>query len=235
MADLLANSKSIAYVFPSKASFKTVQPGQRILVLTGPAGTAKTATVRVLARELGFEILEWRNGIGDTFAAYDSKHTNCRIQPAFDLWSTPDELMDHDSYETLMAKFETFFNRASNCQNFLDQSHPLSTQIDSSSSSRGSRNTAGRRIVLLEDLPNVLHSGTQARFHAILRAYAETLPSERPAPVVIIISDAQTVGEANDERVAQGRYRNSDGEGVMDIRTVLPRDLIAGPYVTSIR
>ncbi|KAF8347458.1 Rad17 cell cycle checkpoint protein-domain-containing protein [Amanita rubescens] len=197
---------------------------RRILVLTGPAGTAKTATVRVLARELGFEMLEWRNSIGDTFAAFDN------------------ELMDYannGSYETLMTKFETFFNRASNCQNFLtslDDSRPLSTQSSQlpSSSSEGSRNTSGRKIILLEDLPNVLHLGTQARFHAVLRSFAETL-SEPPVPIVIIISDTQTVGEANDERVARGRYRNADGEGVMDIRTVLPRDLLGGPYVTSIK
>lgn len=143
------------------------------------------------------------------------------------------------SYETLMTKFETFFNRASNCQNFLtslDDSRPLSAQSSQlpSSSSEGSRNTSGRKIILLEDLPNVLHLGTQARFHAVLRSFAET-PSEPPVPIVIIISDTQTVGEANDERVARGRYRNADGEGVVDIRTVLPRDLLGGPYVTSIR
>ncbi len=38
---------------------------QRILALTGPAGTAKTTTVRILAREMDFEILEWRNAIGE--------------------------------------------------------------------------------------------------------------------------------------------------------------------------
>ena len=64
----------------SKCHFeKNVESGQRILVLTGPAGTAKTATVRVLAQELGFELLEWRNSIGDTFAAFDSKHFNRRV------------------------------------------------------------------------------------------------------------------------------------------------------------
>lgn len=33
---------------------------QRILLLTGRAGTGKTSTIRVLSRELGFEILEWK-------------------------------------------------------------------------------------------------------------------------------------------------------------------------------
>jgi cell cycle checkpoint protein len=46
----------------------SLHPKQRILALTGPAGTAKTATVRVLSRELGFEIVEWRNSMSEKFA-----------------------------------------------------------------------------------------------------------------------------------------------------------------------
>lgn len=38
---------------------------QRVLALTGPAGVGKTATLRVLAKELNVEILEWRNGMDD--------------------------------------------------------------------------------------------------------------------------------------------------------------------------
>jgi hypothetical protein len=40
---------------------------QRILALTGPAGAGKTATIRVLAQEIGFHILEWRNSFDDRF------------------------------------------------------------------------------------------------------------------------------------------------------------------------
>lgn len=40
---------------------------QRILVLTGPAGTAKSSTIKVLGKEMNLEILEWRNSMGDTF------------------------------------------------------------------------------------------------------------------------------------------------------------------------
>jgi hypothetical protein len=35
------------------------------MVLSGPAGSAKTATVRVLAKEMGIELVEYRNSDGD--------------------------------------------------------------------------------------------------------------------------------------------------------------------------
>ena len=41
---------------------------QRILALTGNAGTGKTATLQVLAREMDFDILEWRNSPDDNFS-----------------------------------------------------------------------------------------------------------------------------------------------------------------------
>lgn len=38
-----------------------------MLLLTGPAGAGKTATVHVLASELGLELQEWINPVTDTF------------------------------------------------------------------------------------------------------------------------------------------------------------------------
>ncbi|OCF36625.1 hypothetical protein I316_01877 [Kwoniella heveanensis BCC8398] len=36
---------------------------KRVLLLTGPAGTGKTTTVRLLARDLGVEVMEWGEGV----------------------------------------------------------------------------------------------------------------------------------------------------------------------------
>lgn len=44
---------------------------QRILLLTGRAGTGKTSTIRVLSKEMGFEILEWK---ASTTLSNDRKH-----------------------------------------------------------------------------------------------------------------------------------------------------------------
>jgi cell cycle checkpoint protein len=52
---------------------------------------------------------------------------------------------------------------------------------------------------------------------------------------VIIVSDAGMRGEASDERLANGVGWGKDRDGVVDIRTVLSRDLLGGPYVTQIR
>lgn len=37
--------------------------GQRILLLTGLAGTGKTTTVRVLAKQMGVDLVEWGEGV----------------------------------------------------------------------------------------------------------------------------------------------------------------------------
>jgi cell cycle checkpoint protein len=53
---------------------------QRLLILSGPAGSAKTATMRVLAREMDFEITEYKNNT-DTiqFSAFTSEPSTCRF------------------------------------------------------------------------------------------------------------------------------------------------------------
>ncbi|KAH9949687.1 Rad17-domain-containing protein [Amylocystis lapponica] len=200
---------------------------RRILALTGPAGTAKTATIRVLARELGFEILEWRNTMDERFSPSDGS----------------DEQVE---YEGLADKFRTFMARASSCHTIFSapaseivQSHPSSQASRSSQSSKTSSQTVGqdstrlppqRQIILLEDLPNILHPSTQASFHAALETFAA--PSDAGvSPLVIIVSDAGLRGENAEDDVGAWRPRTKE---VVDIRSVLPPALLSSPYVTQI-
>ncbi|KAK0450286.1 Rad17 cell cycle checkpoint protein-domain-containing protein [Desarmillaria tabescens] len=196
---------------------------RRILALTGPAGTAKTTTMRILAREMDFEILEWRNSIGEN-AAIDT------------VSGQPFPENDPDR-EALFSKFESFLARASTCNNLFRDPAPLvsSSQAASSSTTLTQTNTNSnkRRIILLEDLPNLLHNGTKDRFHAALQSLVVD-PSPNPVPIVIIVSDTGMRGEASDERLSAGStYREQDS--VIDVRTVLPKDMLNGPYVTQIR
>ncbi|KAF5381671.1 hypothetical protein D9615_005567 [Tricholomella constricta] len=204
---------------------------RRILALTGPAGTAKTTTIRVLAREMGFEIMEWRNAIGEG-NLNDSSRTFADQTDASRTWS-----YDPDA-EAPFAKFAAFLHRASSCQNLFTV--PAPTRAGSSSQSRSQPSSAPalkRHIILLEDLPNILHSGTQAQFHAALDALVLSPVSSPPIPIIIVVSDAGVRGEAGDERMARGGGgwgKAKASEGVVDVRTVLSRELLGGPYVTQI-
>ncbi|KAL1701342.1 Rad17 cell cycle checkpoint protein-domain-containing protein [Schizophyllum commune] len=165
---------------------------RRILVLTGPAGTGKTSTVRVLAREMGFDIMEWRNESNASKAYTDSDDYD------------PDEYAP-SSHEP----FSTFMSRASRCRDVFSSN-------------------ARPHIILLEDLPNILHSGTQQSFHESLRSLVQPSDVVLP-PIVIIISDAGLRGTELDEVGAMhGR------DSVIDVRTVLPKEMLNGPFVTRI-
>ncbi|KAL1747170.1 Rad17 cell cycle checkpoint protein-domain-containing protein [Schizophyllum fasciatum] len=135
---------------------------RRILVLTGPAGTGKTSTVRVLAREMGFDIMEWRN----EFSAGKSSM----------------EWDDYGSDQYAHAPQELFINfmaRASRCRDVFSS-------------------TARPHIILLEDLPNILHPAVQQSFHESLANLVQPSDAVLP-PIVIIISDAGLRGTDPDE------------------------------------
>ncbi|KAI0746491.1 P-loop containing nucleoside triphosphate hydrolase protein [Daedaleopsis nitida] len=200
---------------------------RRILVLTGPAGTAKTATIRVLAAELGYEILEWRNTSDEQY-------------------SRSEDSSDWVEYESLAEKFQAFLARAATCRPLLmslsahgpdgtqSTQNSRSSQVDpstsSSSMSINGAQSSRHRVVLLEDLPNILHAPTQASFHAALEAFVAT-PEAGTSPLVIIISDAGLRGEGGD---SDGPRWRSRGNEAMDVRNVLPPSLLSSPYVMQI-
>ena len=74
-----------------------------------------------------------------------------------------------------------------------------------------------------------MHPRTQAAFHAALDALT-TAPSA--VPIVLIISDAGLRGEVGAEEGGGGAMWAR--KEVLDVRSVLSRDLLAGPYVTQI-
>ena len=185
---------------------------QRILALTGPAGSGKTATVKVLARELGFELIEWKNSIADpyggAFSFLDSPSANYNHSTPLDLDAVPQ-----------LDKFRAFLTRASTSRSVFGGS--------------SSRSTA-RQAILLEDLPNVLHADSQQKFHDALRLFVQRQISQDGVyiPLVVIMSDVGTRGELED-LVGSNSFRGR--KEALDIRSALPADLLSAPYVTQIR
>ncbi|KIK82071.1 hypothetical protein PAXRUDRAFT_832422 [Paxillus rubicundulus Ve08.2h10] len=207
---------------------------RRILALTGPAGTAKTATLRVLARELGFEILEWRNGMSQ-------RGPSSFTDEGFGM---NDEL--RDKTEALFDKFQAFLTRAMTCNSIFGSNcnafrlppfvspSPLQSYPHTSAQS-----SIKRQLILLEDLPNLLHQPTQARFQAALHSMcipATNSPATSGPPIVIVLSDSgiraeQADDETWDDGGGGGRRRAKE---VLDIRNVLGPELLRSPYVTRI-
>jgi len=183
---------------------------QRILALTGPAGSGKTATVKVLAKELGFELIEWRNSVADPYGGVFSfmDSTNFDYNISLDLDAVPQ-----------LDKFQAFLTRAS-----------TSRSVFGGSSSRPS----ARQIILLEDLPNTSHTDSREKFHDILRLFVQRQISQNGAyvPLVVIMSDVGTRGELEDAGGSSSFRGRNEG---LEIRSVLPADLLSAPYVTQIR
>lgn len=102
-----------------------------ILLLTGPAGVGKTATVNTLAKELKLTIQEWLNPTTDIFQKDDFFNN-----------------IDYSSYPKYMsqvAKFEEFLLRANRYQ-------PLQL---------GQKTETNNKLILVEDLPNKFYRDSQ--------------------------------------------------------------------------
>jgi cell cycle checkpoint protein len=119
-----------------------------------------------------------------------------------------------------MEKFRAFLLRASTCRSIFG-----SASSDANS----------RQIILLEDLPNILHTETQTQFHEVIQQFIQrtTTTYTGAAPLVIVISDAGLRGESGDDAGA-GQITWTSKE-IVDVRSVIPSNLIHSPYVTQIK
>lgn len=138
--------------------------------------------------------------------------------------------------ESLFDKFQAFLTRAMTCNSIF--SHRNTTQRHSESQSSTQRSSK-RQLILLEDLPNLLHQPTQVRFQAALRSLCIPTSnlSEPPGPpIVIIVSDSGLRAEQPNDDTWDGgsNGRRWDKKEVLDIRNVLGPELLTSPYVTCI-
>ncbi|KAI0368564.1 Rad17-domain-containing protein [Pilatotrama ljubarskyi] len=146
-------------------------------------------------------------------------------------------------YEGLSDKFQAFLTRASSCRSIFPsqpstqpsssqafRSSPLLPSSSTTSTAVPSASPTKRQLILLEDLPNILHPATQASFHSALEAFVNSTEGS-VAPLVIIISDAGLRGENPEEDTPRWKSRTNEA---MDVRNVLPPSLLHSPYVTQI-
>ncbi|KAK3298876.1 Rad17 cell cycle checkpoint protein-domain-containing protein [Chaetomium fimeti] len=155
---------------------------QRLLVLKGAAGSGKTTTLRLLARDMRCEVLEWRNP-ANSFG-----------------------LAGH-GYQSAAAQFEEFLGRGGKFGQLDIESDgatppPMPPPQPRSASSNGVNQGAERRLILVEEFPNTFmrsSSGLTGFRNAILQFLAANTPalggfgfspsSEPITPIVMVISE----------------------------------------------
>lgn len=190
---------------------------QRILALSGPSGVGKTATIKALASEMGLEVLEWvegaeEHGIGGSFGEYllsfTFSHPNLKLI-SFGCFS---------GAESLISRFTSFLSRAS----------APSLSFSSKSASSSSHQPTTRKLLLLDDLPNISHSGTRQAFQAALLEFA-TFWTPSSSPLVVVVTDPGDGGKAGESWMD---HRRDDG---WDLRAVLGLELSEGPYTRVVK
>ncbi|XP_028403671.1 cell cycle checkpoint protein RAD17-like isoform X2 [Dendronephthya gigantea] len=141
-AELAVHKKKIAEVRDWLVSHLCLQSGNGVLLLTGPPGSGKTATMRVLAKEIGVQIQEWVN---------------------------PSVQNREDDFEDSEWKnYQGMVHRQSQLKNFRDfflraNKYPCL--------SLSSNNTdVDKKIVLVEDIPNGFYRKA-SDLHDILGSY----------------------------------------------------------------
>ncbi|XP_062985745.1 LOW QUALITY PROTEIN: cell cycle checkpoint protein RAD17 [Elgaria multicarinata webbii] len=133
--------------FKSHMVQRQPKQGGSILLLTGPPGCGKSATVEILAKDLGIQVQEWINPISLDFKKDDfqdalSHESDFQILP----------------YQSQTALFQEFLLRANKYVRLQMVGESMETD---------------KRLILVEDMPNHFYRDPSS-FHDILRRFVRT-------------------------------------------------------------
>lgn len=184
------------------------------MALTGPSGAGKTATITTLARSMDIQIVEWKSGlddwrIGDAEDGSDGARDMTRHQ-------NPSYLSCADRV-SLSRKFEYYLTRGNDYASLSFESPDTSAR-------------PRKRLLLIDDIPNIQSYAIKEAFHAALQRFVE-YPGSAGCPLVIIISDAGSRAEMNQ---SDGNSWRSKQQDTVDFRSVFPKSLQTSPSVEQI-
>ncbi|EHK49937.1 uncharacterized protein TrAtP1_007800 [Trichoderma atroviride] len=210
--ELAVHKKKVADVRRWLEDVMGARMRQRVLILKGAAGTGKTTTVRLLAGDMGSEILEWKNPGGNAVTGYVSSS----------------------------AQFEDFLGRGGKFGALeLEEPEPSSTPVSSNGAAQNSGGS--KKIILIEEFPNTFSRNSTA-LSSFRRTILQYLASQTPSlhafgqqkraepitPVVIVISETLlTTTSASADSLTAHRLLGPDilrhpGVGLIEFNAIAP-------------
>lgn len=186
---------------------------QRLLILKGAAGSGKTTTMRLLANDMGAELLEWRNPAGNSGLGFVSAS----------------------------AQFEEFLGRGGKFGALETDGLETASQVTSSHASKGLTkriilieefpNTFSRSSSALSSFRNTLVQYLATNTPS-LSMFAKTLPDEPITPIVMIVSETLlTTTSASADSFTAHRLLGPEilrhpGVGVIEFNAIAPSLLL---------
>ncbi|MCJ1403947.1 Cell cycle checkpoint protein rad17 [Xylographa trunciseda] len=198
---------------------------QKLLILKGPSGTGKTATVSAIAKSLNLDVVEWKNPATSDFS-------NC-------------------GFRSLSAQFEEFLERSGKFNGLSLQTsggQRIEQKLQQSSLyTPAGDQTSRKRVILIEEFPNTFSRTSSSllsfRSNVIRYLVADTLPFKSlfsrkqdaqsdVTPLVMIISETllTTATAAADSFTAHRLFGpdilNHPGTTVIEFNPIAPTILI---------
>ncbi|NXM00069.1 RAD17 protein, partial [Tyrannus savana] len=148
--DLAVQKKKIEEVetwLKMHISQRQPKQGGSVLLLTGPPGCGKTATLQILAKDLGLQVQEWTNPLSLDFTKEELRN-----------------MFGHDS---------TFHTFPSQAQAALFQDFLLRANKYNKLQMLGESSGSDKKLILIEDIPNQFYRDPSS-LHDILRRFVRT-------------------------------------------------------------
>lgn len=213
LEELAVHKKKVADVRRWLEDVMAGRMRQRLLILKGAAGSGKTTTMRLLARDLGYELLEWRN---PTVA-----------------------LAGNTGFQSASAQFQEFLGRGGHFGQ-LDTDVESSEPSPGGSSGKPPGQSL-RRVILIEEFPNTFARSSSAltSFRNTILDYLATntpalatfgrQPLNKPiTPVIMIISETLlTTTSASADSFTAHRLLGPEilrhpGTGIIEFNPIAP-------------
>ncbi|KAJ3097145.1 Cell cycle checkpoint protein rad17 [Phlyctochytrium planicorne] len=194
-------------------------PRHRMLVLTGPSGAGKTATIKMLSMEMGFDIVEWVNPVNESKFMSALENLGLNHDESYIGDFNPPKPYG----KSIMQSFSEFLGRSRKLPTLtFATARSVSSNPPFPSSAIPFQN---RRVILVEDLPNISHQATRQAFHTSIREFlraSSTKGSGRfSCPLIIVLSEIPPTMDFDGETFSLSR----SGEANMGFAKVIPADL----------